>query len=474
MEVTGAAASAIQGMVPKIKTAVVNSGFSFPRKKIVINIISRFNHSNISVLGFPIAMGILYTQLEQNLVDGSVLYGEINSVGELLPAYATVLVNPKECVVKNLFVPKGSLYEFDPSLDVKVFEVGSLREMVEESGHISSLKRSQCQFQDFFQASKSSGSVAKIDSIQGNYSAKRCLTISVAGRHNVLFLGPSGVGKSILAGCSLSLFSNSSQADIVERARVAAAAGLNVDTAVCVPFRSPHISFSETRMLGSSRSVGEITLAHKGVLFLDEIHLFKNSVLNSLRQVIDNKEFVLNSPNGRVRNPADFLLIGAGNMCMCGLTGSLDKQCKCSGRDINTYRSRISTGLLERFDLLSYIMPASFEQDRKISSNNEASGLEQIRERVTKAEQVQKERLKCIGLDHNSQIPFYSIQETCRMEKSAEQLVSMASSKYRLSTRAVHRLILVARTIADLDYEKDIGVPHVAEAIQYRVKNDKP
>lgn len=461
-------------MIPKIKTAVLNSGFSFPRKKIVINVISRFKHSSIAGLGFPLAMGILYTQLAQNLTDGSILYGEINSVGELLPAYSTILLSSSEFKTKNLFVPKGSLYEFDSGSDVNVFEVGSLKEMVEKSGHISSFKRSQCQFQDFFQAAKSPDSSAKIDSICGNHSAKRCLEISVAGRHNLLLLGPSGAGKSILAGCAGSIFSKPPLADIVERARVAVAAGLNVDNAVCVPFRSPHISFSESRMLGSAGIIGEITLAHKGVLFLDEIHLFKNSVLNSLRQVIDNKEIVFNSPNGTVRNPADFLLIGAGNICMCGLTGSLDKQCKCSGRDLNTYRSRISTGLLERFDLLSYIMPTPFEQDKKASGSNEASGLKQIKERVTKAEEAQKERLKCIGVAHNSQVPFYRIQESCKMEKSAEQLVSLASSKYQLSTRAVHKLILVARTIADLDSAKDIGVQHVAEAIQYRVKNDKP
>lgn len=474
VDVTGVRGSEWLKNIKKIRTAFGNLKIPFPNKKITVNFGPQGVLKDIADAEFPIAMGILFAQSERGAGTSDLFYGSLDSSGCLTPSVKTIFLNEGWSLGKRgrIFLPKGSYFFSEGDTSMNFFEIASLREAKDFFEGVAGVKTSECHFMSYDFGETAGVEEGSFDAVLGNSFAKRALTISIAGKHNILLLGPSGTGKSLLAGQYPGLMPEPGREVIIERAKAAALCGTPMEEIVRTPYRSPHISAKESEIVGNAESPGEVTLAHGGILFLDEMHLYPGKVLNSLKTVLDRKEVEFNSGGFPVRYPADFLLIGAANNCMCGLAGSPEKQCKCTGGDINTYNSRISPALLERFDIVAYVAGSPVEAVQGVTGAG--SNMSAIRKQIKTAAEAQRKRAGLTGVPANSRIPFDKIDSACILEKEAPDLLEMAVRKLDLSTRSVHRIKAVSRTIADLDGVEKISPCHVAEAIQYRVKNDKP
>ncbi len=478
VHVSGVRGGQTGNTIRKIRAAFSNSEIGFPNKKITINVLPSNVLRDLSEIEFPISMGIIFTHILPIHEVGHIFYGGVDSMGCLISMPKTIfmgeLIGRKfaNCgSVEKFFVPSGSYYFFEKNAPVEIYKINSLKDALnffkggefEHSGKISLPEVCSEKFM--------SRSGNGFEGVVGNEHAKRALTISLAGKHNLLMLGPSGAGKSILAKRCASLFPVPDERCIIDRLKAGALTGRSFEGGCTeTPFVAPHITTTEKEMVGSSMAPGYVTAAHGGLLFLDETHLFSTRILNSLKTVIDERGVTFSSERGAQRYPADFLLIAAANNCMCGLSGSDDKQCKCGGREINSYNSRMTPSFLERFDIVTYVSGSSVEAVMgDVSGGDSDTG-----EIVSRAVEIQKRRFSSCDINSNSHIQYKFINDFCPLDREAASLLEIAVSRYALSTRSVHRILSVSRTIADLDGEEKISSDHVAEAVQYRVKNDKP
>ena len=475
VEVTGVKGGECAKNIKKIRTAFSNSGLEFPNKKMNVNVLPRGLISDLSDIEFPISMGILFAHHGSVPGTSDLFYGGIDSAGYLVPSSKTIFMDDKWASgrIGRLFIPSES-YNFNEKKNgLNVHKLSSLSEAADIFIKGSKITPSESQTLSHIYEWKNRNRVGCFCNILGNAHAKRALTISISGHHNILMLGPSGTGKSLLAEKSAGMFPTGTSKDAVEIIKAGVLCGLPVQNTVTAPFRRPHISVKEGDLIGSPRMPGEATLAHKGILFLDEMHLFTPKVLNSLKTVIDLRKVEFSCDGTPVSYPADFLLIGAANNCMCGLLGTEDRQCKCNGKDINTYNTRMNPSLLERFDILTHVSGSPIEAAHAGSSGGCGSECP-IREQINRAFLIQRNRLEPLEVSYNSGIPYNHINSMCKLSRDASSLLEMTVSRYHLSTRAVHRILTVSRTIADLDGCPEISAAHLAEAVQYRVKNDKP
>ena len=474
VEVTGVKGGECLKSIKKIRTAFNNSGLQFPNKKININVLPAGIISDITDIEFPASMGILFAHCGVVPGTSDLFYGSLNSAGFLVPATKTIFMDAGWATgrIGRLFISDGSLYFNEHKNGLNVYKLCSLSQaenfLIKGEGTLPDGRQTLA----YNYAWAGLGAGECFCNVLGNSQAKRALTISISGHHNILMLGPSGTGKSLLAEKSHTMFPEGTQKDAVEIIKAGILCGVPTENIVTTPFRRPHISAREGDLIGRPRMPGEATLAHKGILFLDEMHLFPSKVLNSLKTVIDQKKVEFNCDGVPVSYPADFLLIGAANNCMCGLLGAEDRQCKCNGKDLNTYNTRMNPSLLERFDILTHVSgsPVEAVRERGGEYSAECSTGEQIKRAVS----IQRDRLGSLGISYNSGIPHESINRICNLSNDAASLLEMAVSKYGLSTRSVHRILTVSRTIADLGGASEISAAHLAEAVQYRVKNDKP
>ena len=474
VEVTGVKGGECSKSIKKIRTAFNNSGLQFPNKKININVLPAGIISDLTDIEFSASMGILFAHYGVVPGTSDLFYGSLNSAGFLVPSTKTIFMDAGWASgrIGRLFISDGSLYFNEHKNGLNVYKLCSLSQasnlLIKGVGVLPDGRQNlACGY-----ARTEPEERKCFCNVLGNAQAKRALTISISGHHNILMLGPSGTGKSLLAEKSAALFPGGTQKDAVEIIKACILCGIPTENIVTTPFRRPHISAKEGDLLGSPRMPGEATLAHKGILFLDEMHLFPSKVLNSLKTVIDLKKVEFNCEGSPVSYPADFLLIGAANNCMCGLLGAEDRQCKCNGKDVNTYNARMNPSLLERFDIVTHVSgsPVEAVRERRGEYSAECSTGEQIKRAVS----IQRDRLGLLGISYNSGIPHESINRFCELSKDAAALLEMAVSRYGLSTRSVHRILTVSRTISDLEGAPEISAAHLAEAVQYRVKNDKP
>ena len=424
----------------------------------------------------PIALGILSSVLEFPIPQNSLFLGELSFDGSLRHTKGAFLMAlfAKEFGFKNLFVPKDSSNEAAAIKGIKVFPVEDLGQICRHFLHQEEILPVS-----YKQVSENFLPPVEFDmkEVLGQEQAKRAMEIAAAGGHNIIMIGSPGSGKTMLARALPGILPPLNEEESLEVTKIFSAAGGIPPGGSLITnrqFRSPHHTASLVGLVGggSKPQPGEISLAHRGVLFLDEFNEFPRSIMEAMRQPLEDGYLTISRSKQRVVYPADFMLVASSNPCPCGYAMHPKKTCTCSPNQIQKYQKRISGPILDRIDLHIAVMPvdtAEFSDNQKNSEFLEPS--EKIKQRVVLARQKQKTRFASEKIHSNSQMKNSHIKKYCKLPKEVEQILTQAAAKFQLSARSYMKMIKVARTIADLDDSDEITVNHMAEALQYKPKN---
>ncbi len=470
--IVGLPDTAIRESIERVRAAIKNSGYEFPLKRIIINLAPANLPKDGSQMDLAIAIsllvanGIIESIDEDYIVLGELsLDGKVNSINGALP----MVISLREKGYKKFIVPDKNKLECSIVEDVEIYPVETLSEVVNFFNKDINITR---HIGEFIQ--ESIDYEMDFADIKGQRFLKRAMEVSAAGRHNLLMIGVPGSGKSMAAKRYPTILPNLDYKESIEVTKIYSVAGLlKNNTLVTVPpFRAPHHTASAVSLIGGGRipKPGEISLAHNGVLFLDELPEFSKSVLEVLRQPLEDKEINIARANASLTYPADFMLIASLNPCPCGYYGSSTHSCTCSMNAIHKYLSKISHPLLDRIDIHIEISAVKYEE---ISKNSFEESSEDIRNRVQKARKIQEDRYKDVNISYNSDIIESKIDEYCVLSKKCKNIMDIAFKKYKFSARTYNKVLKVARTIADLDGEENIQEQHILEAIRYRTLDSK-
>lgn len=474
-DIVGLPNKAVAESRERVKTAIISSKIEFPNKKIIVNLAPADFPKEGASYDLPIAVGILACEYGYFLPKQSLFFGELSLDGSLRHTKGALLLAlyAKEFGFENVFVPKDSANEAAVVQGINILPVESLSQLC---SHLSKQKLIK---PHLYHEGLEEFLMPEFDmrEILGQEQAKRAMEIAAAGGHNILIQGSPGAGKTMLAKALPGILPLLSEAEALEVTKIYSAAGqipVNSSLIRVPPFRAPHHTASAVGLIGGGQrpQPGEISLAHRGVLFLDEFNEFPRSVLEAMRQPLEDGYLTIARSRERVKYPARFMLVASTNPCPCGFFNHPKKRCSCSLRMIQKYRQKISGPILDRIDLHLDVQPVDL---RELSENQKAieslESSELIRKRVIKARQIQSQRFFNDSIFVNAEMKNPQIKKYCQISKEIEQILQQISSKFQLSARSYLKMIKVARTIADLDNSQDIQVNHMAEALQYRFKN---
>ncbi len=467
--------TAINESRERVRSAIKSCSFDFPSKKITINLAPADTKKAGPTYDLPIALGILSGMniIDKNSLEDIYVVGELGLSGKIRPVNGVLsfVICAKNKGVKGIIIPDENKDEAGLINGINIYPVKSLTETIEIISNVKSavpykgkntlqvLEKNNLDFSD----------------VKGQFLAKRALEISASGGHHVLMIGSPGSGKSMLAQRLITIMPSLNHDERIEVTQIYSACGKLLQNQKLIlerPFRTPHHSASIAGLIGggSIPQPGEISLAHKGVLFLDELTEFQKRVLDNLRQVIESKEITVSRSRKACTFPCDFTLITACNPCPCGYYGDNIKSCSCTINEIKKYQNKISGPVLDRIDLQVEIKRLNEEE---LISNNIKEKSEDIRQRVINAREIQKKRYKGLNISLNSELDSKSLKKFCNLNKTSEEIIKSAIKRFSLTARSYDRVLKVSRTIADLVNSDIIKDEHLLEALQFRLNSFK-
>lgn len=471
--IVGLPDSAVKESRERVTAAIKNSGFEFPLKKITVNLAPADIKKEGSSLDLPIAIGLLTATglIESDKLNDTVFLGELSLDGKLRPIKGAlpITVEARKKGIKRIVLPVDSSTEASIVDEIDVFGVTNLEEVVNYLNGSVDLVPARSNREEIF--SRVNKYHLDFSDVKGQENVKRALEVAAAGAHNILMIGPPGSGKTMLAKRLPTILPPLNFDEALETTKIHSIAGiLSRDTALITerPFRSPHHTVSDAALVGggSFPRPGEVSFAHYGVLFLDELPEFKKNVLEVLRQPLEDSRVTVSRSKLSLEFPANFMLAAAMNPCPCGYFTDPNKECTCTPPSIQKYMAKISGPLLDRIDIHIEVPAVKYKE---LANETPAEKSENIRRRVIKARDIQLNRFKdSKHIYNNADMGSKEVRKYCKLDNSGEELLKMAMTKLGLSARAYDRILKVSRTIADIDHSENILPQHISEAIQYR------
>lgn len=460
----------------RVRVAIKNSGYEFPLCRILVNFAPAYLRKEGPHFDLPIAIGILHNigSVKEFDTFNTAFLGELSLSGEVTYTKGSLamVLEARKNGIKNIFIPYKNIKEVSCVDNINIYPVKTLKEVIlflNKEALIEPLKPTIL--------SNSRNFNVDFSDVKGQSFAKRAIEICASGKHNILMLGPPGGGKTMLSKRIPTILPSLTLEEAIEVTKIHSISDKSLSQSEFItnpPFREPHHTASFSSIIGGGANIcpGEISLAHNGVLYLDELPEFKRDSLEALREPLEAGEITISRAKGTYKYPSRFLLVSSMNPCKCGFFGYANAQsiCRCNDYEVKSYQNKLSGPLIDRLDIHVSIEPVQFKD---INSTKKEESSESIRKRVEIVQNIQKQRFLNENIKFNSQMQTSHIKKYCKLSKESTKLIESAFNRFSLSTRSFSKIIKIARTIADMDLSENINENHISEALQYRILDRK-